>query len=560
MIMNFIKILLFLSVFLCVSNVNGQNDIPKVSKNVAAQDFFISGKIAELKFNYIEALQNYQTALKFDSAAGIYFAIANLQTTIEKYDDALNSVVNALRKEPRNIDYLELKAFLHRVKGENKKAMETYEFILSFKPNYTYGLYSLGRIYQDVNMKEKALETYGKIIDEIGYDFDVLKRMYEIYFDKKEYENCIETLAAIIKLYPYDITYKKQLASLYQLQRKPDDAEVLYSEILAIEPNDKEVLRELTRIYFERNDLENGYLKFKKAVGKDSLTYMEKVSLGEAYYNLITQDPSSAVIAKNIFTDLNKNYPNEWIPYYFLGAIDIVNKDYVSYGQKFKTALELSNENKEALIQIGYVYYTRDNLEEAEDAIKRAVRLYPDDFQANYMYGLILQRMGDEPSAIKYYEYALAINPTDMATLSTLALAYDNQKMFKESEEMYERALKLEPDNSLILNNYAYNLSERNVELEKAYKMSKRSLEFEPNNASYLDTYGWILYRMKNYKEAEKYILKSLSFNANSSVVNDHLGDIYSAMGDKVNALKYWKIALDLDPNNSLIRSKIEMS
>lgn len=176
------------------------------------------------------------------------------------------------------------------------------------------------------------------------------------------------------------------------------------------------------------------------------------------------------------------------------------------------------------------------------------------------MYGLILQRKGDEPSAIKYYEYALAINPTDMATLSTLALAYDNQKMFKESEEMYERALKLEPDNSLILNNYAYNLSERNVELEKAYKMSKRSLEFEPNNASYLDTYGWILYRMKNYKEAEKYILKSLSFNANSSVVNDHLGDIYSAMGDKVNALKYWKIALDLDPNNSLIRSKIEMS
>jgi|GEM_PF-4876122 len=115
MILKFKSIIVVLSLILSITNVFSQNEQPRVSKNILAQDFFISGKTAELKFNYFEALQNYQTALKYDSAAGIYFAIANLQTTLEKYDDALNSVINALRIEQKNVDYLELKAFLHRL-------------------------------------------------------------------------------------------------------------------------------------------------------------------------------------------------------------------------------------------------------------------------------------------------------------------------------------------------------------------------------------------------------------------------------------------------------------
>ncbi|HEX2787008.1 MAG TPA: tetratricopeptide repeat protein [Ignavibacteria bacterium] len=551
---SFIFIILYFCLFF---SKNSYSQTDKVSSNEQAQGYFIAGKTAELKFNYYDALQNYQTALKYDKAAGIYFAIANLQFTLDKPADALSSINSALRISPDDITYLELKAGILRAQEKYDKAAETYEAIIRKKPDYTYGLYSLARMYQHLNKPEKAIVIYEKITDEIGYDFDVLKRMYEIYFQNKDYEKCVETLSAILKIYPFDIAYKKQLAALYVMINRPDEAEQLYTEILIIDPKDKEILTELTKIYFVKNEMDKGFEKFRKILGKDSLSYAEKIQLGEIYYNLIVQDREAITIAKNIFTNVSENYPDKWVPYYFLGAIDIVNKDFDSYTAKFEKALQLADTAKDALLQIGYVYYTQNKITEADDALAKAVRLYPEDFQANYFYGLVLQRKGDEPTAINYFEYALEINPDDVGMLSTLALAYDNQKMYDKSDEAHEKALRLDPESALILNNYAYQLSERGVKLDKALAMSKKSLQKEPKNASYLDTIGWIYYKMKQYEEARSYIMQSLQVNGGSAVVNEHMGDIYNAMGDKDNARKYWQKALDLSPGNEAIKNKL---
>lgn len=556
---SYIFIILYFCLFVNQDSYS-QTDDDKVSKNEQAQSYFIAGKTAELKFNYYDALQNYQTALKYDKAAGIYFAIANLQFTLEKPDDALNSINSALRISPTDLTYLELKANILRIQEKYDKAAETYEMIIRQDPDYTYGLYSLARMYQHMNQPEKAIKIYEKITEEIGYDFDVLKRMYEIYFDKKEYEKCIETLSAILKIYPFDNVYKKQLAALYLLVGRNDEAEKLYTEILIIDPKDKEILTELTKIYFIQNEVEKGFEKFRKILGKDSLSYEEKAQLGEIYYNLIAQDREALVIAKNIFINVNENYSDRWLPYYFLGAIDIINKDFDAYQLKFEKALQIADTAKDALLQIGYVYFTQDKIPEAEDALAKAVRLFPDDFQANYFYGLVLQRKGDEPTAIKYFEYATEKNPNDLGVLSTLALAYDNQKMYDQSDAAHEKALSLDPESALILNNFAYQLSERGSKLDKALVMAKKAVQKEPKNASYLDTIGWVYYKLKKYEEAKSYILQSLQVNGNSAVVNEHLGDIYSAMGDKQNARKYWQKALDLSPENAAIKNKLELS
>ena len=45
----------------------------------------------------------------------------------------------------------------------------------------------------------------------------------------------------------------------------------------------------------------------------------------------------------------------------------------------------------------------------------------------------------------------------------------------------------------MALNNYAYYLSEKGVDLHKAEAMSYKTIKAEPNNGTYLDTYAWIL-------------------------------------------------------------------
>ncbi|WP_431199734.1 tetratricopeptide repeat protein [Mucilaginibacter sp. P19] len=75
---------------------------------------------------------------------------------------------------------------------------------------------------------------------------------------------------------------------------------------------------------------------------------------------------------------------------------------------------------------------------------------------------------------------------------------YHELKNIKSSDESYEKALTYNPDNAFTLNNYAYYLSLRNEQLEKAAAMSAHSNELQPNTASFEDTYAWILFKQKN--------------------------------------------------------------
>jgi tetratricopeptide (TPR) repeat protein len=82
----------------------------------------------------------------------------------------------------------------------------------------------------------------------------------------------------------------------------------------------------------------------------------------------------------------------------------------------------------------------------------------------------------------------------------------DEEKAFAA----YERALRNNPNNVLVLNNYAYYLAVKNQDLDKALEMSTKAITAEPDNPTYLDTHAWVLYMKGDYKEAEKYMKKAL--------------------------------------------------
>ena len=82
----------------------------------------------------------------------------------------------------------------------------------------------------------------------------------------------------------------------------------------------------------------------------------------------------------------------------------------------------------------------------------------------------------------------------------------DEEKAF----EAYERTLRNDPDNVLVLNNYAYYLAVKGQDLDKALEMSTKAIAAEPDNPFYLDTHAWVLYMKGNYKEAEKHMKKAL--------------------------------------------------
>jgi tetratricopeptide (TPR) repeat protein len=106
-------------------------------------------------------------------------------------------------------------------------------------------------------------------------------------------------------------------------------------------------------------------------------------------------------------------------------------------------------------------------------------------------------------------------------------------------------ALSKDPDNTYLLNNYAYYLSERNENMSRAKELGDKLIKKEPDNANFLDTYGWILFRMREYDNAKVYLEKA-SEKGSSGVVAEHLGDVLFKLGEKDKALEKWKKAKEL--------------
>ena len=116
----------------------------------------------------------------------------------------------------------------------------------------------------------------------------------------------------------------------------------------------------------------------------------------------------------------------------------------------------------------------------------------------------------------------------------------DEDKAF----DAYDRTLRNNPDNALVLNNYAYYLSLRGERLEEALEMAIRANELVPDNVYYTDTYAWVLYKLGRYKEAEKIMKKCLGLEKNPSGANlEHYGDILLKLGKESEAMEYWKKA-----------------
>lgn len=549
--------LIFISLQFFIHPLHSQN-LDELTDNEKAIYFFTEGKIKELQLNYYQALENYQTALKYDNSPGILYAISKLYFQIDKYNEAFNFVTDALKSEPNNLEYLEHQGNVYMALDNYQKAAEVYERIIASKPDDVYGLYALARIYQRLDMPSNAIVIYEKITDNIGYDYDILRRMYSIYFKDREYDKCIEVLNAVLKLDPFDREVREQLAGLYNMLNRPDEAKEIFQDLADLNPQDKELQTELVKSYFFSGAIEKGFEGYAKILGYETLTYQQKLEVGQLYYNLIRQDTSAIQMAENIFNYLTQVFPDKWISYYYLGALEIVRKNFDAFPYKFEQALVVADTIREAYLQIGFVYYEQGKFNDANRVLRRAVDMNPQDEQSLLLYGVSLQSSGDIRTAIEYLEKAHQINPDEVSTISTLAIAYHNIGQIERSNELYEMGLKIDPNNATLLNNYAYNLSERNEKLDEALEMSKKSIEKEPRNSSFLDTLGWIYYKLGQFDLALKYIRQSLDISPDNSVVNDHLGDIYLARDDISNALKFWEKALEFDPENNIIKSKIE--
>lgn len=522
-----------------------------------ALEHFLQGSLLDQKGEYAKAILEYQDALKYTKDPAIYHSLAKDYALIGKLEPAVQNGKEAVRLEPDNRTYRETLAQIYIGSREIDSAIFQYQEIIRIDSVYENAWHTLARL-QQLRSPEKALAIYRDIINRFGPDNDSYFQMVQIYTAQNKPDKAIEALRGMLELDPGNFEIKKMLGDFYLQQDSVDSALAIYDDLVETNPDNLELRAAIAHACLVKHDYDRAAEQFEIVMVKDTLSVEDQIRFGQVIVSFVQKDSAVAPYALALFEKIRDNHTNDWWPYWFLGAINNIVKDDSSALEHFRKVTELAKWNPDGWVGIAGVYYDKGKFDQAIEVLNEAKQYVKEEFRIYFLLGISYQRKNDNVEAVLALEKALQLNDRSVDAMTALAMTYDELKQHEESDSLYERALRLDPKNNLLLNNYSYSLAERGLQLERALNMAKEAVAQQPNNQSYLDTYGWVYYRLGDYEEAEKWIRKAIDLGSISPVIHEHLGDIYFKMSDRDRAMLYWQKALDLDSANEHLREKIQ--
>lgn len=236
-----------------------------------------------------------------------------------------------------------------------------------------------------------------------------------------------------------------------------------------------------------------------------------------------------------------------------------------SVGQHVPTTrakIEQPGEDKSMLYNsiISLAQY-RKQIDTVDHYLERAERLYPRSGAIGLTKLYVCFARGDTLAALDAAHQVISVTSNDSLRAVALGFCGDMDQMrgdTKRAFRYYEKALRNDPDNILVLNNYAYFMSLEERDLERALAMSERVNKLSVSNPTYLDTHAWILHKMGRNEEAQTIIRQAIALQSEDNPeLLMHYGDILYALDKSFLAKSYWQRALDAGANAHEIEQRI---
>ncbi len=569
---------------------NEASSLSDSERNKKAMEHFINGNVADMKGDHAAAILAFQDALKLEESAGVYYALSKDYLLLNKLSLALDNAKQALRMDSSNVDYFYLLADIYTSARQMDSAAIAYEKLIQKDSSDVQALFFLASIYEQ-NKPTKALEIYKKIIELNGPDWNVLARVAEIYNRLGNAEESVKSVEELSAIDPSNLDLQKLVVETYLKAKKYDSALKRVEELLKLFPDDVALIELKGQIYLQQDNWTEAAKQFSLLLENPKINLDAKIRVGSIYFIQSVKDSTLLPTVKEMFAKLD-NDTTDWQIKMFLGEIALREKRDSVAMHYFKQVTDLAKWNGEAYARLGGLYFDNKKYADAINLLEDAVMSFPDDFAINLILGLslsqsnnfieaepylqksvelnpkdinalsalgyTLSRLNQNNDAIIYLTKALVLEPNNVDLLGTLGLIYNEQKRFNECDSIYSKALEIDSANALVLNNFAYSLSERGIELQRALKMVSIAVEKDPKNPSYLDTIGWVYYQLGNYESAEINIRKAIDAEPDNSTIVEHLGDVLFKKGNKVEALSIWQKALKLNSENQDLKNKIE--
>ena len=529
-----------------------ENTISK-GLTLRTETLIIEGSRLLILGNYSAARTAFEQANELDpNNAVVNFKLAELDMIFNASEAALIHINQAIALDAQNKFYLIFKGDILSSLNRYEDLVEVYIKLIDLSGNQQY-YFDLGALYQFQKKWNEALEAYEKGQQLFGISEEIMRERQKIYLQKNDIDALEKDWERLIAQAPDEIRYVLELCSMLIMNKAYDQAMI---RLLAWDDPNAKLL--ISQIALQQKDYDKAMIFLKEGFFSQEAPLLAKIQLLDA----LIEKTSFTASLKELLEQLLEIYPEQFEAFTFVGDVYLKLGETTEALLNYRKAIAVEGADYKVWQQV--ISMELHNLEYDSVILHcdQALEYYPNQALFYFYNGVAYYSKKEFGTAIRFLSYGRKyVGDSNLLGFfyAQLGDAHNALEQHTQSDEAYEKALELNPSNEHVLNNYSYFLCLRNQQLLKAQEMAKKLIQKYPESATYLDTYGWVLYTMKQYEEAEIYLKKAAFLDENGTVI-EHYGDVLSELGKFKEALTQWIRAKKLGGTTDSIGLKIKNS
>ena len=446
-------------------------------------------------------------------------------------DSAVACLRRAVGFEEGNKWYLMALAEAQQRQGDAKGRVATLEKLVAAEPKVLEHYYELSNANIEAGDLAAAVEALDRVERMTGVTEPISLQKQRLWAAAGKPDKALKEVEKLAAAMPQEKRYQAIAAEGYMSQGKYKKAKQYYDRILAADPEDEYIHLQLAEYYKQTGQTAEADKEMEAAFRNGKLDCKTKIQLLASFYSNDEFYDAKRGVGFRLLDIIKDDCGDE--PQFALVYGDALMRQqrYPEAAVQIEKALRQDSSRYEVWEGL-LICLANDSLREGdlENYAARAERLFPMKTLPCYMQALCAVRRDDYRTAIEKLEktakWGYQKGYLEAECTGLMAESYYRTEQYSKAWKAFDRYLALHSDDWGMMNNYAYYLSEQNLNLEKALEMSRRTIEAEPDNANSLDTYGWILHLMGRDDEALPYLRKAVKLDPKSDTLKKHLKEV----------------------------------
>jgi tetratricopeptide (TPR) repeat protein len=421
-----------------------------------------------------------ETAARFPDNATVLMWLGHAYRKTGEFTAAAGAYRRAANLAPEHPEVLMGQAALREAVGDVGTALALYEHIVDISPGFAAAWRAAGLSHMQTGNHARAADYFKRYVQFAPDDQDVLYLYGVALYFGGRHDDAIVTLQDAIVRYP-DLVSVKYALGVVLADRPANHGEALILLRAAAEADFErpEATYLIGRINADRGDLDAAVTAFEATIRMAPDHLDAHYRLATALGRLGRRDEAAPIMQR--FSELQQE----------LNASEAYDKQLKATRNELAAALRardgaaataavdvllgLAPEDPDVLVTAAKVWISGGREAAAFDALEAASQIAPDNWEANYLYGLLLGRRERFADALGPLRRSLAANPLFAETHVVVGNVLMELGAPADAIASYLAAIDLEADNP----GYWLNLATAYGELGRVDRQRQANAEYQ---------------------------------------------------------------------------------